>query len=140
MITVHIEGVENILSDIDKFTTKHEDAVSRGLSKIAFLASSISKRKILSGQKTGRRYKRGEKSYHTASAAGEPPANDTGRLASSIVADSKRMESTFSANVDYASHLEYGTKKMQPRPFMRPSASEAAEKGIELIKDELERM
>lgn len=59
---------------------------------------------------------------HTASAAGKPPAVDTGRLRQSInvqkVAEGHYRVGT---NVPYALSLEFGTRKMAARPFMRPA-------------------
>lgn len=84
---------------------------------------------------------------HRASAPGEPPAVDTGRLRGSIstnwsgsgmakgstegvargedgVGQPDAKEDMFTVvvgtNVPYASFLEFGTRNMAPRPFMRP--------------------
>lgn len=58
---------------------------------------------------------------HTASAPGDAPAVDTGRLRQSIVAlkvgDARWRVGT---NVQYALYLEFGTRRMAPRPFIRP--------------------
>lgn len=59
---------------------------------------------------------------HTASAPGEAPAVDTGRLRQSIVANKLDPGHwQVGTNVEYALHLEYGTRKMSARPFMRPA-------------------
>lgn len=54
---------------------------------------------------------------------GGPPAIDTGLLSNSIdhrrISDLKGIVFT---NTEYAPHLEYGTVKMAPRPFMAPAA------------------
>ena len=76
---------------------------------------------------------------HTASAEGEPPAVDTGRLRASIstnwtggggdanedgVGDPGGGEQEFTVvvgtNVEYGPMLEFGTSRMGARPFMRP--------------------
>lgn len=85
---------------------------------------------------------------HRASAPGEPPAPDTGRLRASIStnwsgssmsrgkvggkalasdgvgmpkAKGDRFTVVVGSNVEYAPLLEFGTIKMQPRPFIRPA-------------------
>lgn len=59
---------------------------------------------------------------HRASADGDPPASDTGRLANSIFFDKEGpLTATVGSNVFYANHLEYGTIKMAARPFFRPA-------------------
>lgn len=89
--------------------------------------SNIVKEKIRK-KGSGRIYRRG-KTTHQASAAGEPPSTDTGRLLGSINytvgADGRDIVGRVSANTEYAKYLEYGTTKMKPRPFLRPSLEEA---------------
>lgn len=60
---------------------------------------------------------------HRASAPGDPPATDTGRLLNSIRFDLvNKLTATVGSNVEYAAWLEYGTLTMAARPFMRPAA------------------
>ena len=70
---------------------------------------------------TGRVYRRGNIT-HQASAPGQPPATDTGRLSNNIYFE--RLGATTAAvgsDLVYAEHLEYGTRKMAARPFFRPA-------------------
>lgn len=78
---------------------------------------------ILRGTKSGKTYeKKGPpKRTHTASAPGEAPANDTSRLSGSIRADIEGKSAEVSANTEYAAWLEFGTQKIEPRPFMFPA-------------------
>lgn len=63
---------------------------------------------------------------HTASAAGQPPNTDTGYLANNIyvVIDGDRMSADIESRADYSEALEFGTSKMQARPFMQPALEE----------------
>lgn len=63
---------------------------------------------------------------HTASAAGQPPNTDTGYLANNIyvVIDGDRMGADIESRADYSEALEFGTSKMQARPFMQPALEE----------------
>lgn len=82
--------------------------------------------------KSGREYKRGKKGRnHIASAPGESPAIDTGFLANSLNAQHSGLVSTVGTNAEYAMHLEFGTVKMEPRPFFEPA--------FEAMKPEFER-
>lgn len=71
------------------------------------------------------------------SAPGEAPAVDTGRLRASITHriehDGGESVAYVGTNVEYAPHLEFGTKRMAPRPFMVP----AIERNREWIKNKL---
>lgn len=64
-----------------------------------------------------------------ASAPGEPPAVRTGRLLNGFKAQINNTTSGLSVRITnsapYAAMLEYGTKKMAPRPFMRPALEKA---------------
>jgi hypothetical protein len=55
------------------------------------------------------------------SAAGDPPGVDTGKLRQSIRAERERAAQwAISTDTEYAVHLEFGTSRMAPRPFMSP--------------------
>lgn len=82
-------------------------------------------RLILDTPKTGRLYKRRGGKMHQASAPGEPPASDYGRLVNSIRTDYDLQASigTVTASTKYAAGLEFGTARMAARPFMRTALS-----------------
>lgn len=46
---------------------------------------------------------------------------DTGRLRASIIVSEEPNKVIVGTNVKYAPHVEYGTYKMNPQPFMRPA-------------------
>lgn len=60
---------------------------------------------------------------HVASAPGQPPAVDTGRLRASIdsVRPSGEPRVLIGTPFDYAAYMEFGTKRIKPRPFFRPA-------------------
>ena len=97
------------------------DDVNLVLGKAAAGAETEMKKRITSGQKSGNVYKRGN-ATHTASAPGQSPANDTGKLAGGIkynkVADN---EHEVKITTEYALMLEVGTSKMLARPFIMPT-------------------
>lgn len=79
----------------------------------------------MTGGRSGRLY-----GAHRASAPGEPPAIDTGLLANTIGVmsgfESRGLSAIVFVNADYGMHLEFGTHKMAPRPFLRPAFDRAA--------------
>jgi HK97 gp10 family phage protein len=128
-----------------KLRTSFQTAVrlsgTRGLVEAALILERKIKQK-LSQPGTGRIYPRGKK-VHQASAPGEPPAVDTGRLRSSIGHDETQiLGETISVrvgtNVDYATPLEYGSYKVKPRPFMRPALEEAKPEMSDAVTAELQ--
>ena len=77
---------------------------------------------IQRGTKSGIVYeKTSPKRTHKASAPGEAPATDTGLLANSIQADIEGRQATVFTDLEYAAWLEFGTQKIEPRPFMFPA-------------------
>lgn len=67
---------------------------------------------------------------HTASAEGDAPNTDTGKLVSSIAAEKVGLaDYEVGTNLDYGEHLEMGTSFMRPRPWLVP-ALEANRKNL----------
>lgn len=101
---------------------------------------------IINPPKTGRIYpsKHRKGAFHQASAPGEFPAADTGRLHQSLTTvETKTGPEVFEvqtgANTPYATMLELGTSKMAPRPFMGPSFDQTLEKNKERIRNAIIR-
>ena len=65
---------------------------------------------------------KGRKISHTASAPGDGPAVDLGTLRQSIsVQEISPGYRRVGTSILYAPYLEYGTRHIKPRPFMRPA-------------------
>ena len=91
------------------------------------------KESILRGAKTGRTYQKyNPRRTHTASAEGQAPANDEGRLVSGISSEVtkengqpvgivKAFAPLKQGSGNYAVFLEFGTTQMKPRPFLHPA-------------------
>ena len=92
----------------------------------------------MTGPKSGRGYRRGNRT-HQASAPGEAPAVDTGLLINSIqTAEEGDLRAVLGVGAEYGIWLEFGTRRMAPRPFLGPAFEQAKpifEAGIrELLK------
>lgn len=63
---------------------------------------------------------------HTASAPGQAPASDTGTLVNSIYVDRDGVaRMTVGSRLAYAAYLEFGTRKIAPRPAWVPAVEKA---------------
>jgi hypothetical protein len=133
-VTIDIKGLDAVLGKLDRLTPEVQAAAKQGLFAVAQIAANDAKLRVARGPKTGRIYKRG-KIAHQASAPGEAPATDLGKLLGSIRGElaNEPLTANLVASVDYAIHLEFGTSKMAPRPFMRPAADLAAAQGAGII-------
>jgi len=78
---------------------------------------------IQTGAKSGVMYQMyNPRREHRASAPGQAPASDTGNLVSKITVKQKSLNVVHvESNADYSAYLEYGTSKMEARPFMFPA-------------------
>lgn len=105
-----------------QFEQRARQAVMRGVVRGCEGVRNEAIRLINSGPKTGRIYTRRGIS-HQASAPGEPPASDTGRLVNSITTkyEPDKMSGIVQFGTEYAPFLEFGTQTMEPRPFARPA-------------------
>ena len=78
---------------------------------------------------------------HRASAPGQPPANETGYLISSIgVRTAGRLSAEVVAAAPYALALEYGTNRIAPRPFLNPAAAATESQFIAKIENAINEL
>lgn len=108
-------------------------AADKGAIKAAKILKTEMVRLILDTPKTGRitkitfgrRLKSGNRvvrNIKRASAPGEAPASQTGKLVRSIQVISNRVVGALvRISAPYARFLERGTRRMEPRPFIRPA-------------------
>ena len=130
-VTLTIEGLDKAIGSGKSAAI--EAAIGKGLMAVAMMAATEAKTSIIRGAKTGRIYKRGSVT-HQASAPGESPANDLGNLVNSIKASPvDNSEVDLIADAPYAAHLEYGTRNMEPRPFMQPAVDKVEPNGAVII-------
>lgn len=97
-------------------------------------------KELLNKPGTGRVYqiptKEGSTRTHTASAPGQPPAKQYGFLIAGIRWEilGNRMTGRVRSQAEYSKGLEYGTPRVQARPFMRPAAEKVQPKFDRAIK------
>lgn len=109
--------------DIEKAMQYAGKKATMGLEMACVYVETEVKRSMKPGH--GRLYLRGKRGkMHRASSPGEPPAVDTGRYRSSIshliVSFGKKYKGYVGSNVIYGKFLEFGTRKMAPRPHWKP--------------------
>jgi HK97 gp10 family phage protein len=135
----------NQILPVKWYSTQQEvrirNAADRGARKAATILKNELVRLIVETPKSGRitsikygrRLKSGNrviKSIKRASAPGEPPASQSGKLLRSIQIVTSRITGVLvRISAPHARWLERGTKKMEPRPFIRPAI---ANKKIEM--------
>lgn len=115
------QALTGIVKDLENFESSF-------LSKLAWAVNKNLKLTIQQGKRHGKVYKRGKKT-HIASAPGESPVTDTGRLVNSIGSPKKEKDHSYIIPItaQHAMYLELGTIKMRPRPFIERSMKKAWE-------------
>lgn len=73
------------------------------------------------------------------SSPGEPPRDRSGHLAGSLSATVDEAGAVTLAATDPARHLEFGTRTMEARPFLRPAAAATEPIAREVLRAALAR-
>jgi len=127
-VRLEIQGMDQVRAEIQRIGKRAEDGVDRAVTATALEVITDVKKRIQRGPKSGRTYTRGNIS-HTASAAGQAPATDTGTLASSpYFENTGKLSATVGSRLAYAYYLENGTTRIAPRPSWAPAIEAARPK------------
>lgn len=110
--------------EIDRYLRAQRAGVERAMRATA-LQGEAELKVMLSTPGLGEIYPRGKTASHRASAPGQPPAPDTGRLRASttheVIVSGDEVRVRVSDNTQYGLALELGTEKIAPRPALRPT-------------------
>lgn len=130
-IKVQIEGLEELRAAMTNLEQSFDAAIQDAIEDTALAVRTKVISAIQSGPATGRMYQLSNpKRTHQASAPGQAPMTDTGRLAGSIYFDLDPMAATVGSRLAYAHYLEFGTRNMRPRPIWVKTAQE---EGVKLV-------
>jgi len=122
-IKFNVKNLKKVLSQLDKLEKDMEIPFQEIVKGGGQLIRTEAIKSIQTGSKSGVMYQMyNPRREHRASAPGEAPASDTGNLVSKIIVKQKSKDITsVESNADYSAYLEYGTSKMEARPFMLPA-------------------
>lgn len=135
-IAIRLEGSKELQAALQRASKDIRDAVSRAVVGTALELQGNIKTSIARGPASGRTYEKyNPRRTHTASASGQPPMTDTGRLVNSIEFDKiGDLTATVGSKLAYATYLEYGTSRMAARPFFRPAVEKITPKYQERLE------
>ena len=123
-------GIKNLKAFQNKLkkrlVTNPENHLEVLVQRSASLVEGTAKESIVSGSPSGRTYEKyNPRRTHTASAAGQPPAQDQNELAqnitSKVTTKGTQVIGQIISSASYSKSLEFGTSQMSPRPFMQPA-------------------
>jgi len=140
-ITMQIEGGDQLAAALRAYGAKAEKHVGDAVNATGLELRGDIMKAYQRGPASGVTYEKyNPRRTHTASAPGEAPATDTGRLASSV--NYKRegpMSATVGSQVAYAAMLEFGTSRIDPRPAWVPATEAMRPKFRRRLETALER-
>jgi HK97 gp10 family phage protein len=139
-IRIELLGMKEVRRAFTNLDEQFDAAVAEAIEDTVYEIDAEVKRRIARGPATGRVYqKRNPTRTHQASAPGQAPMTDTGRLVSSIYVDPGRLSATVGSRLAYAAYLEYGTRKMAARPVWRPVSEQEAPKFRQRVIENLNK-
>lgn len=120
-LTFKLENTRRLKKRLAAIGERAKIHVSEAIDKELLVTKSEAVRAIQRGTRSGRVYKRGKGRVHQASAPGEFPKTDRGRLVSSLFVERKKsgLAGIMGSGVVYGKYLEYGTSRTRPRPWLR---------------------
>lgn len=145
-----ISGFDDLIEELLALPEKANASIERTMNLVAQSTAQRAKQRIRTGNRSGRVYQLDGKT-HQASAPGEPPANLSGRLATSItftkMTNRPGSYATAGSDLAYAETLEFGGFStfngrdvyVEERPFLLPSFEEAIQGADIKLKAEFER-
>ncbi len=140
-VRIKVQNLQKVLKSLNtlnkQMIPEFREVIMGGAQQIRGEAISS----IQTGSKSGIVYQKyNPKREHRASAPGESPASDTGNLVSKIIVKRKNKdEVNVESNAHYSKFLEYGTSKMQPRPFLFPAYKKSQSKIIQAVFNRVKR-
>jgi HK97 gp10 family phage protein len=135
-ITVRVRNLSSLQAKVKKLDWDIQAAVIRALRGVADPMEQDVKRELRK-TKSGPIVTRSNPSRKVrTSRPYEAPAEDMAMLVNSVDTDvdPAQFNLTLSASAPYARELEYGTRKMLPRPFLRPALARWRERIINAIR------
>ena len=122
-VTLTVKNLKKVMGQLKQLNKQLEPDFQEIVKGGGQLIRGEAVKSIQQGSKSGVVYEKyNPRRSHRASAPGEAPASDTGNLVSKIIVKQKTKNITnVESNANYSAFLEYGTSKMQPRPFMLPA-------------------
>jgi HK97 gp10 family phage protein len=133
IVRIKLEGRKEMQAALREMSDDVRQAASRAVIGTAVEMRGDVIKSIQHGPASGRAYRKyNPNRVHRASAPGQAPMTDTGRLASSITFDQRGdLTAVVGSAIVYAVYLEYGTSQMAARPFFRPA--------VEAVRAKFER-
>jgi HK97 gp10 family phage protein len=134
-ITMTVRGGAELQRNLNRLAGAERRRAQRDGLEAGISVLEIHTKLMLEHPGSGELYTRGNVT-HRASAPGEPPAKDIGNLIGSVQVDEVTpTQAILGVHAEYGEHLEFGTYKMEARPFLRPALDEHENEIVQAVRD-----
>lgn len=140
---IKLDGVEQVQRNMQALVEKFGQAVFDAGNQVAQLIRTTaiqSIQDVSQGERVTRYTAGGNEYEHTTSLPGEAPNTDTGTLVGSIQVEIKKDDIYVGSRLPYAYHLEFGTTKMEPRPWLVPAVEANRTEATKQFKFAIDRV
>lgn len=121
-----VSGSDALSTNIKGLMSAFPKAINKAVAQTANNVRNEAITSISREQSMGRVYQRGNIT-HIASAPGDAPNTDSGRLVDSIAVEKIRTSVyAVGTSVEYGKYLEFGTRQMAARPWLRRAMNKKA--------------
>lgn len=128
-VEMEVEGLEDFRAALQQAKADVRVRAERAVRRSVFRVQTAARHRINRGPASGIVYEKYvPRRTHQASAPGQPPMSDEGRLAASIESDVSGLAGWVFTRLKYGLYQEVGTKRMAARPWLLPSIEEDAPK------------
>lgn len=129
-MSVTVDGIDDLIEQIEELSSEMQDAAADVVTATGVELRADVVKRYQNGPASGRVYQKyNPRRTHQASAPGEAPMSDTGRGANSVTfRNPTPLSASVGSDLAYASMLEFGTRKIAPRPAWVPAVEAAREK------------
>ncbi len=137
-----VTGVKQLEKNMAKMADRYGKAVADTLVNSGQMVRSTAIRSIQtkSNGEMSTRYRLGGGSYqHLASAPNSAPNTDTGALVRSVAVEIQEGDVYVGSGLQYAPHLEFGTKNMTQRPWLNPALEQNRRRISKDIRDAIKK-
>lgn len=136
MLNIKLKGAAELKKALGKI--RFEEAAERAVAETVLSLEQKIKLGYQRGPASGRTYQKyNPRRLHRASAPGEAPATDTGRLVGSVNSDIGGLIGSVGSPLAYASYLEFGTQRIAPRPLWVPLVEEEGKLFVQRLQENI---
>lgn len=130
-----LEGLEETRKALDHYGAEFQKELHKAVNTTAQLVRSEAVRSIQKKSAGGTVYQKyNPRRTHQASAPGQPPNTDTGRLAGSVRVVVSAATAEVGTDLEYGRYLEFGTQDMGARPWLNPALESQREGWLRRLK------